>query len=161
MTINGKTITIADIMRPAVTIEQSATLEQVLTRMVAEKRNSLSVVDENGVFVGAVNAVDVIKEVLPDYLEDDVIAARFADDALLKEDAQRVKDKPVSEFMAKDVPGISADTSLLEAAVLAVKQGRGRITIVDDNKHPVGILTRTEIKRVIAAYLDIEGALIT
>jgi predicted transcriptional regulator len=159
MTINGKEIHIGDIMRPASTIESSATLKEVLAHMTEQKRNSLAVVDTEGILIGAVNAVDIIKEVVPDYLEDDAVAARFADDELFKEDAIRVQDKPLADFMSTDIPTITKDETLIEAAVLAAKHGRGRITVVDEHKKPIGVLTRTEIKQVIAAYLGLPNEL--
>jgi len=155
MTIGEKNIQIRDLMRAPVLVEEDETLKAVLERMVTEKRNSLTVVDKDGKLVGAVNAVDIIKEVIPDYLEEDAVAARFADDSLLKEDAKRVSGKCVREFMAREVPTVEDDTSLLEAAVMATLEGRGRITVVDKEKKPIGILTRTEIKQVIASYLEI------
>lgn len=159
MTINGKEVTIRDIMRPAITVGENETLRTVLERMVTEKRNSLTVVDGEGKFVGAINAIDIIKAVLPDYLEEDAIAARFADISLLKEDANRVKDKPIKEFMATDIPTVTPEDSLLGTVVLATQRGRGRITVVDENNKPVGILTRTEIKQVIGSFLDIPTSL--
>lgn len=161
MVINGKEYVASDIMRPAVTITQEATLEEVITRMVSEKRNSLVVVDSAGLLLGAVNAIDVIKAVLPDYLEESQVAARFGDFDLLKEDARRVAGMQVHEFMSKDVPTIDTDGNLLEAAVMASTQGRGRIIVVDETKRPVGVLTRTEIKQIIGQALGISGDLFT
>lgn len=158
MVVNGKEVGISDIMRPPVLILAEATLHEALERMVREKRNSLTVVDEEGKLLGAVNAVDIIKEVMPDYLEQDEIAAGFADEGIFRENALRVKDKPVRDFMAKEVPRVTSDSSLVKAAVLAAGLGRGRITVVDSEERPVGILTRTEIKQVIAGYLGIPSS---
>lgn len=146
---------VALLMREPVLVREDDTLEHILKKMVNEKRNSLTVVDEHGVFVGAVNALDVIRAVLPDYLENDVITARFADATILKEDLHKEKDTPVKKFMGTELPVIKKSTSMVEATVLASKSGRGRITVVDDDKKPIGILTRTEIKCVLAAYLDL------
>jgi CBS domain-containing protein len=147
--------TVREMMREPTLVSDDQTLRHVLERMVHEHRNSLAVVDADGKLVGAVNAVDIIQEVVPDYLETDAVSARFADDALLREDAQRVADKCVREFMATDIPTISPDDSMTEAAVLAACHGRGRIVVINEANEPIGILTRTEIKRVIATYLDI------
>ena len=148
------TATVSSLMRPPITIQHTATLEEVVRKMVSEKRNSLVVINDDGAFAGAVNAIDVIKAVLPDYLEDDAIAARFADETLMKQDAHKVRGMVISEFMSKDLPTITEKTHIVEAAVQASKLGRGRIVVVDENKKPVGVLTRTEIKQVIASYFD-------
>lgn len=145
-------------MRPSITVHQDDTLEAVLGKMMSERRNSLTVVDSNGVFVGAVNAIDIIKAVLPDYLEEDVVAARFASESLLKEDAEKARSVPVRDFMTTNIPTIEADDTILEAAAMAIQHGRGRITVVDKDKKPVGTITRTEIKQVIGALLGLPGA---
>ena len=157
MTINGKTYRVEDIMRPSVFISDSETLISTLQKMIGERRNSLTVVAADGTLAGMVNAIDIIKAVLPNYLEESNIAARFSNLELLKQDAERVKDTPITDFMEKDVPVITHDGSIIEAAAIAAHSGRGRIVVVDDENKPVGVLTRTELKQVIGATLGIEG----
>lgn len=157
MTFNGKSYSVADIMRPAIVIQTTATLFETLERMMQEKRNSLIVVDESDVAVGMVNAVDIIKAVLPDYLEESNLAARFSNMELLKEDAERVKDQNITEFMVADFPTIKENGNIIEAAAIAAHSGQGRIVVVNEEKKPVGVLTRTELKQVIGATLDICG----
>lgn len=144
-----------DLMRPAVLVNENDTLKTVLKKMVTEKRNSLTVVNSAGELVGAVNAIDIIKAVVPDYLEDDQTAAKFASEAILKEDAERASILLVKDFMATEIPTIDEETGLVEAMSIAVRAGRGRITVVDKANHPVGVLTRTELKRIISSYLGI------
>lgn len=155
MTIDGKDYTIGDIMRPSVYIEEDKTLFETLSKMIGEKRNSLTVVAADGTFAGMVNAADIIKAVLPDYIEDNQIAARFSNLKLLKQDAERVKDTPLSDFMEKDAPSIKQNGNIIEAAAIAAHSGKGRIVVVDDENKPVGVLTRTELKQVIGLTLGI------
>jgi len=151
--MHDSNFTVASLMRPPALINENGTLENALEQMIREKRNSLTVVDNDGKLVGAINAIDIIKAVLPDYLEEDAVAARFADETILREDTEKVRGVPITSFMATDIPVIARDTSITEAAVTAIASGRGRITIVDENHRPIGILTRTEIKQVIGSYL--------
>lgn len=161
MTINGKSYSIEDIMRPAVFINSSATLQETLTKMIGERRNSLVVIDEKGALLGMVNAIDIIKAVLPDYMEESNLAARFSNIDLLKEDAERVKDMPVVDFMEKDVPKIKVTGNIIEAAAIAARSGQGRIAVIDADNKPVGVLTRTELKQVIGTTLGISGEYFT
>lgn len=156
MTINGKSYTIADIMRPCVSITTTTTLFDTLQKMIAEKRNSLVVLNEDGSLAGMVNAADIIKAVLPDYIEESNVAARFSNMDLLQQDAERVKDTPISEFMETDIPTIKVTGNIIEAAAIAAHTGTGRITVVDGTM-PVGVLTRTELKQAIGATLGITG----
>lgn len=157
MTINGKSYAVEDIMRPAVFIATSATLAQTLQKMITEKRNSLIVITEAGTLAGMVNAIDIIKAVLPDYMEESSLAARFSNLELLKEDAHRVKDMLVSEFMDTDAPTIKVGGNIIEAATIAAHSGQGRIAVINNENKPVGVLTRTELKQVIGATLDMCG----
>lgn len=157
MTFNGKSYSVADIMRPAIVIHNEASLFETLEQMMKEKRNSLIVVDGEGRVIGMVNAVDIIKAVLPDYLEESNLAARFSNMDLLKEDAERVRDQNITEFMVADFPTIKENGSIIEAAAIAAHSGQGRIVVVDEDKKPVGVLTRTELKQVIGATLGICG----
>lgn len=157
MTFNGKSYSVEDIMRPSIFIDTSATLFETLEKMIHEHRNSLTVVNEDGTLAGMVNAIDIIKAVLPDYMEESNLAARFSNLELLKEDAERVKDTNITDFMEKDIPTIKKGGNIIEAAAIAAHSGRGRIAIVDDENKPVGVLTRTELKQVIGATLGICG----
>ena len=109
--------------------------------------------------MGMINASDIIKAVLPDYLEEDLVAVRFANQKILQEDAQKAKNVPVRDFMNTKAPTIDEHSSVLEAAALASRAGFGRIIVVDADKKPVGIITRTEIKQVIASLIGIQNAL--
>ena len=157
MTLNGKSYSVEDIMRPSIFTNTSATLIETLEKMIGERRNSLTVVHEDGTLAGMVNAIDIIKAVLPDYMEESNLAARFSNMELLKQDAERVKDMPITDFMEKDVPTIKRDGNIIEAAAIAAHSGRGRIVVIDEDKKPVGVLTRTELKQVIGATLGICG----
>lgn len=156
-TINETPYSLTDIMRSCVFITSKATLLDTLTLMIEHKRNSLVVVDEAGDLVGMVNAADIIKAVLPEYIEENVTAARFSNMDLLAEDAARVKDMPVSDFMETTTPTISHAGNIIEAAAIAAHTGTGRIIVVDDAHKPIGVLTRTELKQVIGATLGICG----
>lgn len=159
MIVNGKEVHIADVMRPAHIVQEHTTLREAVAYMIEHHCNSLVVVGADGTYAGSVSTVDIIKEVLPEYLEEDAIAARFADTELLREDAMRAQDRPLQKFMATDVAVIHIDEALIKAAVLAIKHGHGRITVVDEQGIPLGVLTRTEIKHVIGHFLDIPSAL--
>jgi predicted transcriptional regulator len=159
MTLNGKDYKVRDIMREVVTIQENVELKEALEALVKGKSNIAVVVDANGSFVGGVSTLDIIRAVLPDYMEKDQRAAHFADNTILREDTLKAATLPIADFVDKDDATVSPDANLLEATVIASVDGLGRIVVVDENNKPVGLLTRTEIKQVLAAFLDIENEL--
>lgn len=149
---------IGDIMRDATTVSSDATFREVVKKMIVEKTNSLVVVDEGGACVGFVNPKALIQHVIPDYLEDDAIAAHFASENIFREEAAKVADAPIADFMQKEVATVKAGDSLMQAAVVALASNQVRIPVVDADEKPIGLLTRTELKNVIGSFLDIDEA---
>jgi CBS domain-containing protein len=156
MVIDGKTTTIEEIMRQPVTIGNDATLHDVLKKMIAQKTNSLLVVDEDEKLVGIVNAGSVIARVIPDYLEDDTIAARFATEEMFKEEVNKSRDVSVTEFMNEQPNTVKVGSSIMEAAIFALSKKQVRVPVVNDEYKVVGLLTRTEFKQVIGHYMGID-----
>jgi CBS domain-containing protein len=159
MEIHGKEYRVRDLMRDPVLIQKGATLREALATLVEKKSNIACVVDEAGVFIGGISTLDIIREVLPDYVEYDPVAARFAHADMLKEDANNAAKVPVENFVDTEEATVAAETGVVEASVITAQENHGRIVVLDENKRPVGLLTRTEIKRVIAAFLEIENDL--
>ncbi len=147
---------VKEIMRQMYLINQNETFYDALKLMVKEKTNSLVVVDDEGKLVGLVNTGMLIREVIPDYLEEDAIAAHFANEEIFKEEVNRAKSSIIKDFMIKNPKKIHFNANLMEVAVMAISSKQFRIPVVDENDKPVGLVTRTELKRVFANILGLE-----
>jgi nucleotide-binding universal stress UspA family protein/CBS domain-containing protein len=147
---------IQDIMRKPVLIGQNAVFVDALRKMIIDKTNSLLVVNKSGKLIGAVQSFDLIKQVVPAYLQSDDITAHFATDEIFKEACEAARDIPIEKLMNKNPKTITPQGSLLEAIVIAMAHGQARIPVVDEQHRPLGILTRTQLKQVIGKCIDIE-----
>jgi predicted transcriptional regulator len=105
-----------------------------------------------------VNARILIEKAIPKYLGGDTIAAHFADEEIFREEVHKNDNVKITDFMATDIAVIGRDDSLVKAAILATQNQQIRIPVLDDNKKPIGLLTRTELKQVIGYYMGIEGS---
>lgn len=157
MTSENCEVTVEKVMRPASVIRDNVTFRDVLTKMIEEKKNSMLVVDAEGKLVGLVNAKALVRRAVPDYLEEDVLAARYATEAMFKEEAQKVADKPITDFMIADIKTIKLSDSVMYAAVMGLAGSNMRVPVIDDDGKPLGLLTRTEIKQLIGMHLGIVG----
>lgn len=154
---NNCEVTVETVMRPASLIRDNVTFRDVLTKMIEEKKNSILVVDEEGKLVGLVNAKALVRRAVPDYLEEDVLAARYATEEMFKEEAEKVADIPVTDFMISDIKTIKLSDSVMYAAVVGLAGSNMRVPVLDDDGKPLGLLTRTEIKQLIGMHLGIIG----
>lgn len=157
MLVNGEQKKVSDIMREVKTISDKADFKEALEAMICERTNSLVVVNDDGEFVGMVNARTLIHKSIPSYLGDDATAAHFATQDVFKESAEKVANESILEIMDKSIKTVKANESLLKAAMIVGEGTQIRIPVLDAENKPIGLLTRTEFKEVIGFFLNIEG----
>lgn len=146
-----------DIMIKPTLIGSDASFMDVLQTMICAKTNSLLVVNKKGVLVGRVQSLDLIWQIKPGYLDAEYAAlvAHFVDEDSFKEACEKSKNISVEELMEKDPHTLKPETPLMEAAMIAIEDKHARIPVVDKNNVPVGIVTRTELKKMMGQYLGV------
>ncbi|NOQ45227.1 MAG: CBS domain-containing protein, partial [Desulfobulbaceae bacterium] len=112
---------IQNIMRKPVLIGNDASFLDALRKMICEKTNSLLIINKKGALVGKIQALDLLRQIKPGYMDADngAIAAHFANEEIFREACEKTKDQPLETFMDKDPHTIGPQASLLEAAVTA------------------------------------------
>lgn len=107
--------------------------------------SGLPVINEQGKLVGMFTEKDVLKQILPSYLEK---VGRF----VYEENPKSIKNKfqdlgnlSVSQLMRREVITIDEETSLCEAARIILIQKIRRIPVLDKEKRVVGIVAREDI----------------
>ena len=144
------------IMRPIYTIEEDKTFFDCLVEMQKHKINNLLAINQEGKLVGMVNSNQIIHTVIPNYLKDNCIAASFVSEDIFIEDILKVKDLLVKEFMIQDILTVGMQDNIAEVSVLSLKHKKQlRLPVVDKEGRPVGIVTKTELRRFIASVLGI------
>lgn len=136
------------------TIGVRATYRDVANAMRDRKTNGLVVVDEAGKPVGIVASQQLIRHVLPMYLNRVAALASFDNPLAFRRRVHAVARDPVTAFMARPVQTIRADATMLEAAVILAEYRQ--LPVVDAQGRLTGLLTRTDVKNVIAEILATE-----
>jgi len=149
-------MTVASIMREAITISVHVTSKEALNAMVCQKTNALVVIDDDGVFVGFINTRIFIEQAIPEYVSNDEIAAKFANECVFRKSVEKIADVPIRDLLLKNVSTIGPDDNLLKAAIMATKNRQIRIPVLDKDNKPIGLLSQTEIKHLIASYLGVD-----
>jgi predicted transcriptional regulator len=106
------------------TINPDSTLKET-AKLFAEKYISGAPVVDNGKLVGIISLHDIAENI--DHI-----------------------DKKVKEVMRKNVLTIHKDEKIYDALKIMNKNNVGRLVIVDDNNKIVGIITRTDILKIIS-----------
>lgn len=148
--------TVADVMtRDPITATPEMPLSEVI-KILAEKRISgLPVVDQSGKLVGVISETDLMWQesgvTPPAYimLLDSVIY--LENPARYERDLHKALGQTVGEVMNREPVTIAPDQSLREAARLMHESSIQRLPVLDAAGHVVGILTRGDIVRAMAA----------
>lgn len=140
-----------------ITIKPSCTVKEVLTLMIKEKTNGTVVVDEKNHVVGILSSWDIIKHIVPDYLETDMhhLASFEAADVFQKR-VKQVANDPVSSFMTKHVHTAKADDTIISAIAMLAEFHIRQLPVVDKHDVLVGYINRTDMKRAAADVLKID-----
>jgi CBS domain-containing protein len=149
---------IQDIIKDVPVITEDTTFREAVSVMVREQTNSLLVVDEAGKLSGEVSVSDLMDAIVPEYLDGDSIAAHFATATMFEEAIQDATDKGVSDFMTTEVFPVELDAGMMSVAATAIANQRARIPVVDEEGHPVGIISRRGLKHLIAEQLGISDS---
>jgi len=109
------------------------------------------VLDEKENLVGIVSVKDILRAIVPAYMELAEVGG-MTWPGMFEEMAQRVKDKPVSQFMHPDPVYVSPEATLMECAELIVKKNLWRLPVLEGKKL-IGIVYARDLHYAIAAEL--------
>jgi CBS domain-containing protein len=151
--------TVADVMsRNPIVVRRETPLKEAI-QILAEKRISgLPVVDDSGKLLGIISETDLMWQETgvtpPAYIMflDSVIYLK--NPATYERDLHKALGQTVGDIMSVNPVTVTADKPLKEAARIMHDRNVHRLPILDDAGQVIGILTRGDIIRAMAAGKD-------
>ena len=140
---------------PVLSVAESSPLQDAVKLMSDHHISGLAVVDGNGVLVGELTEQDLmVRESGFDagpyvMLLDAVIYLR--NPLNWDKEVHQVLGSTVGEVMSKSPHSCSAELPLPAAAKLLHERSTQRLFVLDAQSHPVGVLTRGDVVRALAA----------
>ena len=103
------------------------------------------IVDDNYKLLGIVSAVDLLKEIVPTYMNAD-LARSLTDDAdFLKKQVEKVKNKCARDIMVTKFSFLLPHHQLLKADAMIAERGFNTLPVVDEQGKLLGEITRLDI----------------
>lgn len=137
-----------------VSIKPNDNAKDALNLLFKMQISGLPVIDVQGKLTGMFTEKDILRNILPSYIER---VGRF----VYEENPKSIKNKfqdlvnlSVSQLMRKDIVTVDEDASLCEVAHLILTQKVRRIPVLDKEKRVIGIVAREDI---IKAYAEEAG----
>lgn len=148
--------TVADVMtHDPITVRPDTSITEVIQAIAARKISGLPVVDETGKLVGVISETDLMWQETgvtpPAYIMilDSVIY--LENPTRYQKDLHKALGQTAGEVMSRDPTTITADKPLSDAARVMHDRNIRRLLVLDSTGHLVGILTRGDIVRAMAA----------
>lgn len=143
---------------PVVTITKDHTIQEAVNVMNQHDTNGLIVVGDDNQshkIFGVLSSYDILKYLIPDYLEEDKHLASFEPSELFIKRATDIKNHKVSECMTvKRVHTVTPDDSLIEAAALLTEYRIHRLPVVDEKNNLIGYLSKSDVKRALGKIFN-------
>lgn len=148
--------TVAEVMsREPIVVRPETPLKEAIQILAERRISGLPVVDDAGKLLGIVSETDLMWQETgvtpPAYIMflDSVIFLK--NPAQYERDLHKALGQTVGEVMSRDPVTISSDKPLKEAAQLMHDRSVHRLPVIDADAHVIGILTRGDVIRAMAA----------
>ena len=129
--------------REVITISTHTTMTEAAAILRGHDIRRLPVVDDDGVLAGILSQTDVMSARPSDATTLDIWEINYL--------LSRLK---VEKVMTHDPYTVRPDSTLKEVVQLMVDHKIGGIPVIDDARHVVGIITESDIFRVIIAWFN-------
>lgn len=131
------------------TIHQENTISEAMSLIHNKHYNGLIVIDDNDKVVGVLSVQDIAGAIIPhQFQEDPSIASAMFKEGFFQEQCQHIKKKHVKDIMRTEFIRVTLESSLMEVCADFLKNDLYIVPVFDDKKHIIGIITRSEIKKI-------------
>ena len=131
--------------KDVVSIKPDDNAKDALNLLFKMQISGLPVIDGKNKLVGMFTEKDILRNILPSYIERVGVFVYEENPKSIKKKFQDLVNLTVSQLMRKDVINVDEDTSLCEVARLMLTQKVRRIPVLNKEKKVVGIVAREDI----------------
>jgi len=125
------------------------TFASLLPRLLSSRQATAAVLDDDRRLVGIVGIYDILRSVVPLYVDLDQKLAAMLHQGFLTERLDGLAERQVRELMTEDIDSVAPGDSLTRAVVLIVEKRRKTLPVLEDGRF-VGMVTRRTILEKVA-----------
>lgn len=127
-----------------ITTTPEETFESLLPRQLASRQATAAVLGPDGELLGVVGIHDILRKIVPLYVDLDQKLMEVMHDGYAEERLKRLKDTRVVDFMTRSLDTVGPDDYITKAVALIVERCRKTLPVVQDGKF-LGMITRRSI----------------
>jgi CBS domain-containing protein len=126
-------------------LEKDTPLRQAIRFLEDSGLSSLPVVDEEGKVVGVISERDIIRALLPSYVDMLHSTSFLPSLDQLKKKLEEIGNHPVERYMTREVVAVQPEDTDLYAADLMLRKGLKQLPVVDREGRLVGVVRRIDL----------------
>lgn len=119
--------------------------KSLVGKITSSTPRQIYIVDEKYKLLGIVTSLDLLKEVMPSYMNADLARSLTVEADLLQKQVEKVKDKCASEIMVTKIKFLHPDDQLFEANALIAETGFNTLPVLDKDGKILGEIARRDI----------------
>jgi CBS-domain-containing membrane protein len=127
---------------PRETIRSDAPAADAAAVLARHDVRAILVVDETGAFAGVLSDSELLRGLLPTYVEEHEVLARVLDESASEALYRRLESRTVGDLMPEDreaMPVVDADDNLIEVAATMVRAQASLVGVLESDRLVGGI----------------------
>lgn len=135
-----------------VTVSPDEPFAELVAKLLASPQAKAAVLDAENRVVGVVGVHDVLRKIVPHYLDLDQKLMEVMHEGYAEERLLRLTDVVARDLMTAKVDCVSPDDTMIKAVSLIVEKRRKSLPVIDDKGRFIGIVTRRGIlQRIVSS----------
>lgn len=130
------------------TVAADASVLDLVRKILDSNQTTAVVLDAAGELLGIVSVDDVLRRVVPNYVNPDSELASVIHDGYFEEKFTQLAKVRVIEIMTRDVVTVAPTDTIIRAVALFVRAGHKTFPVIDNGRF-VGTITRRSILRCV------------
>lgn len=126
-------------------LERDTPIRQAISLLENSGLSSLPVVDEEGKVVGVISERDIIRALLPSYVDMLHSTSFLPSLDQLKKRLEDIGNQPVERYMTREVVTVQPEDTDLYVADIMLRKGLKQLPVVDREGRLVGVVRRIDL----------------
>lgn len=134
------------------TVKPDTSIYELIGAILGTNQTTAGVLDHSGKLVGIVGAHDILRKLVPRYLDMGTKLKDLIHDGYFEEKFVVFQNMTVESIMVQNMDWVAPDDTIIKAAAMFVEKRRKTLPVLDRDGNYLGVITR---RSILACVLEI------
>lgn len=133
-------------------VKPDAKLREIMDEIIGGDQAGVAVIDAGGKLLGLVGTHDILRMIVPNYVDRDEALAKLMHEGYFEERFKKLAGVTAADVMSTELDVVAPRDTIIRAASLFVEHQRKVLPVVEDDRF-VGMITRRSLLESIGREL--------